>query len=300
LRQNHFYDMVVKGTYFMMIDFDFLYIFRQKNPDEILYTWVKERLALLDKRSDISWKVLVSHRPFTCSDWTAGDCYANMYVLRKYEDILAKHGFQFMLQGHLHTYTRSKPLKGLTIVPQSQIGSGAMVSIIDGHSGTDHYFGLANETDLVKSAILQTVDSSGPSYTLVEITADRFQTQLMRADTGEARDTFSIDRTSLDDSFGRKKRFSWIKYLILSIIAVVLAVLVIISYFYQKKLEIRMVNNQLSGDSIIDTYKKVPTFDSKTEISIKSQDETLSKVSTADSPNMKSPTNVDISPINIQ
>lgn len=298
IKKNHMYDMVFKGTYFMFMDFDYLYIYRDKKPDEDLFRWMKERIEILNKRTDIIWKVFVSHRPFSCSDWTAPDCFVNMYYLRKYEDFLLKNGFQFMLQGHLHSYTRSKPLNGLTILPQNKIGSGAMVSIVDGHSGTAHYFMKPGEEDRVKSSIMQSVDGSGPSYVRVEVSPDRFQTILVRADTGELKDTFSIDRTSLDDAFGRRKRFVWVKYTILIVIASVLLGLVMISYLYQKKLEVGLINDKLQGEAMQNPYKKVVTNEDKTQVKINITEDELSKQSTASSPNTKSASNP-VSPINI-
>lgn len=210
---NHFYDFVYKGSYFMTVDFDYTLAWYEKpgNPNEDLFNWMKSRLELLDKRSDITWKVFISHRPFICSDWTAKDCFHNMYWLRKFEDLLAKHGFHFLLQGHLHIYTRSKPLKGLTVYPHSKIGSGAMVSIIDGHSGTKHYFKNVSEEHEVWSQVNDAVDASGPTYTMVEITKERFVSTLVRADTGEYRDTFSIDHNMLEESSQFSGRYAWFK-----------------------------------------------------------------------------------------
>lgn len=280
-RKNHFFDMVVKGTYFMMIDFDYLIIYEKSKPEDVLFGWMKERMELLAQRKDINWKVFVSHRPFECSDWTAKDCSMNMFRYRKYEDLLYKNGFHFMLQGHLHTYTRSKPLKALQVMPQSMIGSGAMVSIVDGHSGTAHYFCKPEEEERVRSVIMQTVDNSGPSYTVVEINPDRFQTQMVRADNGERKDTFSIDRASLDDEIGRSRRMWWVKYMILIIIAVILGVIVVSTYMYQKKQEVALSNFKLTGVNKGDTYKKVQGYDKK-QLSGYGIDDSLSKLSNND------------------
>lgn len=299
MRQNHFFDFVLKGTYFMVLDFDFLYIYRDHKPDpfDIIHDWMKERISILEKRTDVTWKVFVSHRPFSCSDFMAGDCYVNMYYFRRYEDLLTKHGFHFSLNGHLHTYTRSRPLNRLKALPQSKIGSGAMVSIINGHCGTDHFFGKQSDIDRIRSALIDIVDSTGPSYTLVEVNKDRFQTQLVRADNFEIRDTFSIDRTSLDDEFGKRQRTWWVKYLIILIIAGIIAILVVASYIYQKKQDLLFVNIQLKEASNSDTYQKVSTYDEKAQVTLK-PDETLSKVSTHASPDRKSPQNFDVSPLN--
>jgi hypothetical protein len=277
-RKNHFFDMVIKGTYFMMVDFDYLIIYEKQNAENLLITWMKERMEILAKRTDINWKVFVSHRPFECSDWTAKDCSMNLFRYRRYQDLLYKNGFHFMLQGHLHTYTRSKPLKALKVMPESMIGSGAMVSIVDGHSGTGHYFCRPDDEERTRSVIMQTVDSSGPSYVVVEVNPDRFQTQMVRADNGERKDTFSIDRASLDDSIGRSRRMWWVKYVVLVIIAVVLGAIVAATYLYQKKQEVSIVNAKLSGGNFGDTYRKVYGNDKK-QVSVYSTDESVSKLS---------------------
>ena len=211
---NHFYDFVFKGAYIMAVDFDYT-VPKFKKPGDAfmdLFNWVKSRIEILNKRTDIQWKVFMSHRPFMCSDWTAKDCFHNMYWLRKFEDLLAKSGFQLLIQAHLHIYTRSKPMNGLEIYPQSKIGSGAMVSIIDGHSGTRHYFKKQSQEQEVWSKVVESVDASGPTYTMIEVNPRRFVSTLVRSDTGEYRDTFSIDRNMLEDSPQFTGRYAWFRF----------------------------------------------------------------------------------------
>jgi hypothetical protein len=199
LRENHYFDCVVKGTYFMIVNFDYFYrLYDYPAASKLILDWMVRRIALLDKRSDINWKIFVSHRPFTCSDPYADDCKINFYLFRRFEDLLAKSGFHFNLQGHLHIYTRNKPLVGFTRFPVSKLGSGAMASIINGHAGTVHYYANKTEEPAIWGGFIDAVDASGPTYCDVEISKTRFQGKLIRSDNQQLRDSFFIDKIMLD------------------------------------------------------------------------------------------------------
>ncbi len=199
LRENHYFDFVVKGVYFMVLNFDYFYrLYDYPSASRQVLDWMVRRIALLDKRSDVHWKIFVSHRPFTCSDPYADDCKINFYLLRRFEDLLAKSGFHFNLQGHLHIYARHKPLVGFTAYPINKLGHGAMASIINGHAGTVHYFANKTEEPAVWGGFVDAVDASGPTYCDVEVSPTRFQGRLFRSDNGQLRDSFFIDKQMLD------------------------------------------------------------------------------------------------------
>lgn len=261
VRANHFFDFVYKGAYFMVVDFDYLNPWYKKPDDPYMeiFNWMAKRIEILNKRKDITWKVFMSHRPFTCSDWTAKDCSMNMYWLRSFEDLLAKYGFQFLLQGHLHIYTRSKPTNGLVVYPQSKIGSGAMVSIIDGHSGTSHFFKNQSEEHDVWSSITAGVDASGPTYIMIEVSPKRFVSTLVRSDNGEYRDTFSIDRDMLEDSPKYRGRYRWFKFGMVSVLVICIVITAV--------LILRCIKNEYLDGSpdaeseSLSKYQKVNQFD---------------------------------------
>ena len=231
---NHYYDMLIKGVYAMVVDFDYLAPVYKKPTIHTrvfeLIDWMKARIDVIRSRDDVYWKVLVSHRPFSCSEFTTEDCSFNMYWLRPFEDLLAKSGFHVLINGHLHVYTRSKPTNGLQVMPLSKIGSGAMVSIVAGHGGTSHELMPESGEQAIRSPIMSHVDASGPTYVIVDVSRYRFDVMLVRSDTGEYRDTFSIDRNMLEDSPQFTGRYAWFKFGMIAIIVVSLTLTVCITY----------------------------------------------------------------------
>ena len=228
IRANHFYDMVIKGTYFMFVDFDYIIKLFTGSATAELLNWMQSRFDMLDKRDDIIWRVFSSHRPFSCTDWHADDCSVNMFYLRVFEDMLLKHHFQFLIQGHVHIYLRSRPLAGLTVMPPNMIGSGAMVSIITGHSGTNHYFAGVSDMRDFESPIIEAIDSSGPTYVKLEITKKLFQSTLVLADNNQVRDTLIVERKNLLIKNSHKTLIITIILLIIMAIACTIAALLVI------------------------------------------------------------------------
>ena len=78
----------------MFVNFDYyLKLNRYLEFEMEIFNWIKSRIELLNKRTDIKWKIFSAHRPFSCSDPNADDCKVNLFALRKIEDLLAKSGF---------------------------------------------------------------------------------------------------------------------------------------------------------------------------------------------------------------
>ena len=255
---NHIFDFVFKGTYFIVVDFDYIMPSYKKpgDPAKDIFDWMTSRLEILKGRVDITWKVLISHRPFSCSEWSMFDCPFNMYWLRVYEDLLSKHGFHVLLQAHNHIYTRSKPLRGIEIMPDSKIGSGAMVSIIDGHSGTKHRYLNESDEQLSWSRLTAEVDASGPTYLTVEVGDSIFATTLVRSDTGEVRDRMSIDRNTLNDR-KLKIRSDWmfvVGLLSLLLVALVLTGIWIIRRCCKEKSDI---GRKIVDNCTVESYNSV-------------------------------------------
>lgn len=212
----------------MFVDFDYIIKLFTGSATAELLNWMQSRFDMLDKRDDIIWRVFSSHRPFSCTDWHADDCSVNMFYLRVFEDMLLKHHFQFLIQGHVHIYLRSRPLAGLTVMPPNMIGSGAMVSIITGHSGTNHYFAGVSDTRYFESPIIEAIDSSGPTYVKLEITKKRFQSTLVLADNDQVRDTLIVERKNLLIKNSHKTLIITIILLIIMAIACTIAALLVI------------------------------------------------------------------------
>ena len=79
-----------------------------------------------------------------------------------------------MLFGHLHVYARHKPLIGLTQKPLREVGKGAMLAIINGHSGTEHYFPGDEERVGLYTPFVDAADTSGPTYVILDVDQNRF------------------------------------------------------------------------------------------------------------------------------
>lgn len=200
-KANHFFDIVYKGIYFMIVNFDYLYNLHVDEYDKYkkeMYYWMVERINLLNKRADVKWRVIVTHRPFSCSDHKALDCNLNHYTLRVFEDLLVKHGFQFALEGHLHIYARHKPMSGFNTYPLSKVGAGAILPIVNGHCGVKHYFVPQAEFVTLFSPFVDKLDISGPTYLDLDFNDERFQGKLVRSDNGEIRDTFYIELKNIN------------------------------------------------------------------------------------------------------
>lgn len=196
-RSQNYYDFVVQDTYFMMVNFDIM-LWPVDGPvqRDILFKWMEERVKIVSTRADIKLKIFSTHRPFACTDFTAQDCYVNMYVLRSFEDLLTKHGFQIYLNGHIHGYERSKPSYSIEIKEKKDIGKGAAIFIVSGHSGTNHFFIKEDDVSRLESPLISKVDASGPTFSYFHKREGSLDVKLIQSDNHVERDHFSIDYDS--------------------------------------------------------------------------------------------------------
>lgn len=142
-RKNFYYSYDVKNTYFVSIDFDYMFISFADNYDQVskeVFDWLKNDLEAADKRG-VKFKVFFSHRPFYCSDIKyASDCSANFWYFRQFEALLLKHNIDLLLQAHVHIYTRSYKFQNWKVDKKDKNGRKGPISLIIGHSGTVHFF----------------------------------------------------------------------------------------------------------------------------------------------------------------
>lgn len=193
--------MMVKQTYFIVVNFDYLYLNRDR-MDELakeLFNWMEERTKQASERDDVRYKVFMTHRPFLCSDLKGRDCFINLYIFRMFEDLLLREGFDLALNGHIHAYIRHKPMNGLTVKSNSDIGEDAMVTIINGHSGTGYKFPNVENNTVLHTSFVDRIDVSYPTYVKLDISKDSLVSRLVRSDTNEVIDTFNIERRTQKD-----------------------------------------------------------------------------------------------------
>ena len=117
------------------------------------FAWLANDLKHARDNPAIKWVIFSSHRPSVCTDTSGEDCGRNIFTFRKYDALLEKYKVDLKLNGHIHVYNRIAPLKGMKIVEQ---GEGPMTLVI-GHSGTDHFFPSKEVEELYKSPIVEKV-----------------------------------------------------------------------------------------------------------------------------------------------
>ena len=211
LRQNHHYDFVVKENFFITVNFDYIMFLRPEAFQSTLQ-WFSDRLTLASANPRLKWKVFFSHRPFYCNDLVeTGDCSYNLYALHPFHELLLRHNISYVLNGHLHIYSRMKPFVNLKVMPFDTVGKGSYVAIINGHAGTEHGFPNSSSTDKFELPFVEKVDLTGPTYVHLNIQPKSFTGKLY----------LSKDNTILDQ-FGYKdhkpKQYpDWLVYLLISV-----------------------------------------------------------------------------------
>ena len=229
-RQNHLYDLFIKGVYLITLNFDYIL---QLRPDDFIESlnWVEDRLKSIQNNPDVRWKVFFSHRPIMCNDLMfTRDCSANLYILKAFDDLFIKYNLTIVLNGHLHIYSRLHPLHNFKIMPFDNTGNGTYLQIISGHSGTEHYFPGSNVTDLYDYPFVDKIDLSGPTYMSVQVSRDYFDGKLL----------LSIDDSVLDDfSFKcpkSRKIPHWVYPLIIGLAVVFFLLVVWMMVHYLRKM----------------------------------------------------------------
>lgn len=228
---NAHFDFVYKDNYYMFINIDWILRYSPHNYTEHvsrelkMLKWMQEREEILKNRTDIKWKIFLSHRPFECSDPYCPDCFVNGLIFRKIADQAAKIGFHLMMTAHTHLYARQKLFHGLKEFPMSKVGKGVMLTIINGHAGSSYYFQNETERPLLWSALDDRLDVSGPSFLKLEITDEQINGNLIRSDMNSITDQFQLDKKIINGDLWVNFR-SWLAVIVLTIIVVVLSYLV--------------------------------------------------------------------------
>ena len=117
------------------------------------FLWLDNDLRRARDNYDVKWVILSSHRPSICTNPVSEDCSRNLFTFRKYDALLEKYKVDMKLNGHIHSYNRLAPMRSMKVVGQ---GEGPITLII-GHSGTDHNFLGKDQEELFRSPIVDKV-----------------------------------------------------------------------------------------------------------------------------------------------
>jgi hypothetical protein len=75
---------------------------------------VIRELSIAKQNPQIKYTVFIGHRPLICSDFDnipiLPDCSLNLLHAKPFIDIFAKYNVDLLVTGHVHMYTRVKPL----------------------------------------------------------------------------------------------------------------------------------------------------------------------------------------------
>lgn len=166
LKIHKFYSaFIVNGVQFITINFDFVYgvDYSKEKEIQVLY-WLRDTLQYSKMRTDVKWRVFMSHRPIYCSDFRerVDDCSSNFWYFRKFEALLLKFKVDIILSGHLHFYSRSQPFKNWESGQSNSKSSiGKPIHIITGRAGNAYYLPEEGiEEDFKKVSFIETVSIS--------------------------------------------------------------------------------------------------------------------------------------------
>ena len=192
IKQNHYFDFLVKGVYFMTINFDYIFEMRPEQEPAVL-SWMETRLKKTMNRQDVKWKVFYSHRPIVCNDpILTKDCNFNFYRLKTFEDMLVKYNVSIVLNGHLHIYSRFYPFYNLKRMEMSTIGKGSYLQIINGHAGTHTFYPDNSTIDSYMYSFVERADNSYPLFSKIHFKPLSLEVTTVDSSTGNVVDSVKI------------------------------------------------------------------------------------------------------------
>lgn len=119
----------------------FLTPYFDHTPGSAQYKWLVNDLKSID-RQKTPWVIAVEHHPwYTTLD--GGDYRGNECMRQYFEPLFYEYGVDFMLNGHVHSYDRSFPVRNYTVDPCGTvnivIGDGGNAgSVSDGYADGAH------------------------------------------------------------------------------------------------------------------------------------------------------------------
>lgn len=256
LQQNHYFDFLVKDHYFISVNFEFP-LWLQPHTFASTLNWMKTRLEIAQNNTNIRWKVFLSHRPIFCNDLVfTGDCTYNLYALQAFQDLFIRYNLTVMLNGHLHIYSRLKPMTNFRMMPLTSVGKGSYLQVISGHAGTEHYFPNSTSTYQYELPMVAKVDLTGPTYLEIALTPDTFEGRLRLSLDDSVLDSFEFE-TNLP-----KKHYPlWVFYTLISLAAVFAIAVVIIMIVHLRTLK-RMERSTVGQDDATGQFRDNTRVDS--------------------------------------
>jgi len=150
---------------------------------EIQADWMEKELA----RTDATWKIAMFHYPA----FSTGAETGRNTVYSRWADIFARYHLDLMLQGHVHLYLRTKPMKNGKIVESPADGTVYLISV----SYPDRYPGRSQrQVRKTPKFADKFYDSNGsPWYQTIDIDGDRLDYRAYDGN-GQVSDEFSIEK----------------------------------------------------------------------------------------------------------
>jgi len=195
----HYFDVFYKNAYYVCIDFE--YIAQDPENDKKVFEWLQERVKIAVENTSLRWRILVVQHPLFCADLERF-CSSMPYYSIKYEDLLAKYGFDVVLSGQPAIYARTTQFRALKSCPSQdgkvagsnydKVGKGCLMQIISGRSGDGAYFGDESVLYENDSSLVEKISDVGPTYLVIEFSHKYLQADLYKASNGEKVDSFKI------------------------------------------------------------------------------------------------------------
>ncbi|CAG9329844.1 unnamed protein product [Blepharisma stoltei] len=140
---GYFYSFNIGPVHWIVISTEVYIDNTKKASAEIQTNWLKKDLEAANKnRENFPWIFVLTHHPLYCSTHSAVTCGSEAELYQSIlEDILYENSIDIMLQAHVHSYERDKPIyKNLTVKSDyddkhTHINAKAPLYILSGNAG---------------------------------------------------------------------------------------------------------------------------------------------------------------------
>ncbi len=177
----NYYSFIVKGIYFVTINWDYAFLIEGQNNFREVFDWLKADLQKAAADPTIMRRIFFTHKPFYCT-FVDPDC-VNFYLFKPVEALLFKHKFDVILNAHVHLYYRHKKLDSLMrLVPESALVPSTLIS---GHQGVDPLLGGNNfeVKDARRGRLELSAQAGSPNILIMESSAEGLQFSLRSCDS---------------------------------------------------------------------------------------------------------------------
>ena len=109
--KNNAYSLLRNGILFTFVNYDYFLKLHIKRTKEVL-TFLAALFEAQKSNPDVSWRIVVSHRPIYCGWVEKSDCVVNPFYLKPFEDLYRKYSVDLILESHEHIYERLRMMAG--------------------------------------------------------------------------------------------------------------------------------------------------------------------------------------------